>query len=140
MWHIEYAAQTDQSPKAVWQALLALESGEVPLGTGDRRELGGPFAVGNTILVTPVGIATLTSTITELVEEKVLAEQTQFDGLVLLLRHTLEPMDGTGTRITRRLEITGDTTGQQGPIAGPRISEDYPEALAEIIATARSRT
>lgn len=138
MWHIDYTAETDQAPDVVWQALRALQTGQVPLSTGDRRELDGAFEVGGTVSVTPVGIDTLQSTITELDENKVLAEQTHFNGLVLLLRHTLDPVGG-GTRITRRLEITGDTADEQGPIAGPRISEDYPEALDEVIATARSR-
>lgn len=59
---------------------------------------------------------------------------------MLLLRHTVEPVDGRGTLITRHLEITGPTADQQGLVAGPRISEDYPEALEEILATARART
>jgi len=95
--------------------------------------------VQGTIAVTPVGLDTLQSTITELVANQVLAEQTNFNGLVLLLRHTLRPLSGGGTRITRQLEISGDNADREGPIVGPRISEDYPEALDELVASARTR-
>lgn len=140
MWHVEYTADTDLPPGAVWAALRKLQTGTVALATGDRRQLNGLFAVGSTISVHPVGLDPLESTITELDDQQVLAEQTDFRGLLLLLRHTLSPAADGGTRITRRLEISGPTADQQGPIAGPRISEDYPEALEEIIATARSRS
>jgi len=74
------------------------------------RAQNGPFEAHSTIAVTPVGLDTLQSTITELVANQVLAEQTSFNGLVLLLRHTLRPLSGGGTRITRQLEISGDSS------------------------------
>jgi len=95
--------------------------------------------VQGTIAVTPVGLDTLHSTITELVVNQVLAEQTSFNGLVLLLRHTLHPLSGGGTHITRQLEIRGDNADHEGPIVGPRISADYPAALDEVVAAARMR-
>lgn len=138
MWQTEYTAEADLAPETLWGALRALQTGAVPLGSGDRRELNGPFAVASTIAVWPVGLDPLHSTITELVEHEVLAEQTHFKGLVLLLRHTLRPISG-GTHITRRLEIRGEQVDQEGPVVGPRISADYPEALDEMIALARTQ-
>jgi hypothetical protein len=139
MWQTAYTLDTDLAPAAIWGALRALQTGAVPLRSGDRRELTGPFAVHGTIAVTPVGLGTLQSTITELVANQVLAEQTNFNDLVLLLRHTLRPLSGGGTRITRQLEISGDNADREGPIVGPRISEDYPAALDELVASARTR-
>lgn len=139
MWQTEYTADADLAPEAIWASLRALQTGAVPLSSGDVRELNGSFAVGSTISVTPVGLGPLESTITELAVNQVLAERTNFNGLVLLLRHTLHPLTDGGTRITRRLEISGENADQQGPVAGPRISEDYPEALTEMIAAARTR-
>lgn len=83
-------------------------------------------------------MGTLESTITELTDGQLLAEQTRFGELILLLRHTLNPLDGGGTHITRQLQIDGDKADIEGPAAGPRISEDYPEALQEIITLART--
>lgn len=139
MWHIEYTATTDLEPHAVWKALQALESGTSPMRSGDGRALNGTFALHETISSTPAGLGTtLQSTITELVEDRVLAVTTNFNGLDLLLRHTLQQSPDGGTRITRRLEISGEQADEQAPVAGPRISEDYPEALEEIITVARS--
>jgi hypothetical protein len=138
MWQTDYSLDTDVAPDAVWRALRALQTGQVPLSNGDRRQLNGPFAVGGTVAVNPVGLGTLESTITELTEGQLLAEQTRFGDLILLLRHTLHPLDGGGTRITRQIQIDGDKADIEGPVAGPRISEDYPEALQEIITVART--
>jgi hypothetical protein len=41
------------------------------------------------------------------------------------------------TRITRELHITGDD--EQAATAGPRITEDYPEAMEDLLAVARQR-
>jgi hypothetical protein len=138
MWQTDYTLDTDLAPDAVWRALRGLQTGQVPLSNGDRRHLNGPFAVGGTVTDSPVGVGTLESTITELTEGRLLAEQTRFGELILLLRHALTPLDGGGTRITRQLQIDGDKADIEGPVAGPRISEDYPEALEEIITLART--
>ncbi|HEY0718369.1 MAG TPA: polyketide cyclase [Streptosporangiaceae bacterium] len=138
MWQTDYTLGTDLAPDAVWRALRALQTGQVPLSSGDRRHLTGQFAIGGTVAVTPVGLDTLESTITELTEGQLLAEQTRFGDLILVLRHTLYPLDGGGTRITREIQIDGDKADVEGPIVGPRISEDYPEALQEIVTVART--
>ena len=139
MWNIEYSAETELAPSAVWQALRALESGETPMASGDLRQLNNKFELGGTITSTPVGIDPVQSTIIELVENEVIAIQTNFNGLVLLLRHTLTPTNTHGTRIVRRLEITGDGADERAHIAGPRISADYPETLEEIIHVAHAQ-
>lgn len=138
MWQTDFTADTELDPEAVWRALRALHTGQVPFASGDRRCLTGPFAVGGTIAVTPVGLGTLETTITELSEGRLLAEQTRFGDLTLLLTHTLHPLDGGGTRIIRQLQIDGDKADTEGPVTGPRISDDYPEALQEIITLART--
>ncbi|HEY0938008.1 MAG TPA: SRPBCC family protein [Trebonia sp.] len=138
MWQTEYTLDTDVAPDAVWRALRALQTGEVPLSSDDKRHLNGQFAVGGTVTVSAVGVGTLESTITELTEGRLLAEQTRFGELILLLRHTLRPLAGGGTRVTRQLQIDGAQADTDGPVAGPRISEDYPEALQEIITVART--
>lgn len=139
MWQTQYIAQTDLAPGKIWDALRALETGQVPMASGDLRQADGPFEVGATIVSTPVGIDPLESTITELDPDRTLAVQTTFNGLDLLLRHVLAPLGDGGTRITRQLEISGAAADEQGPVAGPRISEDYPQALHELIAVARQR-
>lgn len=96
MWQTEYTAETELGPDRIWRALRALETGEVPMASGDLREAKGPFEVGGTIVSTPVGIDPLDSTITELVPDRILAVQTSFNSLVLLLRHVLVPAATAG--------------------------------------------
>jgi hypothetical protein len=41
-----------------------------------------------------------------------------------------------GTRITHRLEITGDGAAELGPQLGPEITADFPEAMDGLLACA----
>jgi hypothetical protein len=139
MWHIEFPIDSELEPEAVWDALVALETGAVPKANGDRHQLDGALELGGIITSSSEGIPPVKSTIVELVENHKLAIETDFKGLILLLRHTVRPLDGGGTRLIRRLEITGSSADDQAAIAGPRISDDYAEAVAEVIEIARSR-
>ena len=136
MWHVEYAAETDLAPGTVWAALRALETGEVRKANGDQHVLNGSFEVGQTLTSSAPGIPPIQSTIAELVENQVYAIRTNFNELILLLRITLSPLDAGGTKVVRGLEITGVGANESAGIAGPRISGDYPEALAELIEVA----
>jgi hypothetical protein len=141
MWNTEYSTETDLSPEAVWAALRDLHSGTRLSDRSDAFELHGPFAVGTAISVTPQGQGTFRSTITELAENEVYADQTTFGDLTLLFRHTLTARPGGGgTTVTHRLEIGGPGSAQQAPELGPQISEDFPVAMADLLAAARERS
>jgi hypothetical protein len=141
MWSTEYSTETDVAPGAIWAALRDLHSGTRLSDRSDAFELHGPFAVGTEISVTPQGQDTFRSTIVELAEPSVYADRTSFGDLTLLFRHTLtaRPGGGGGTTITHRLEIDGPAAAQQAPELGPQISEDFPVAMADLIAAARDR-
>lgn len=139
MWTTSYDATTTASPEAVWNALKALHSGTALGPNSDSFVLHGPFAAGTTLTVTPQGQDPMTSTIVELEPARVYADQTVFGDLTLTFRHTLASL-GDGTRVTHTLEITGDGSDQVGPQLGPQISEDFPVAMAELLAAAESRS
>jgi hypothetical protein len=140
MWTTSYDATTTATAEAVWDALKALHSG-IPLGpNSDAFELHGPFAAGTTLTVTPQGQEPMTSTIVELDPARVYADQTVFGDLTLTFRHTLAEDAAGGTRVTHTLEITGDGSDQVGPELGPQISDDFPVAMAELLAAAESRS
>jgi hypothetical protein len=139
MWTTDYRAETTASADRVWAALRDLHSG-IPLGPeSDRFELHGPFAVGTEVSVTPQGQDTLRSRIVELEPGRVYADRTEFGGLVLTFRHTLEPLPD-GTAVTHQLEIDGEGADQVGPELGPQISSDFPVAMRELFAAAESAT
>jgi hypothetical protein len=140
MWTTEHTADTDIEPSAIWTSLRDLHSG-IPLGPhSDRFELHGPFAVGTEVSVTPHGQDTMRSVIVELDEERGYADRTGFGDVVLLFRHTLTPLDGGGTRVTHRLEISGPAAEEVGPDLGPQISSDFPITMTELLAAARARS
>ena len=139
MWTTEHTADTDVRPEAVWAAVRDLHSG-VPLSDrSDTFELHGPFAVGTELSVTPQGQGTFRSTITELVEAEVYADETVFGDVILRFRHTLTPTAAGGTRITHRLVIDGPGAAALGPELGPQISADFPVAMEDLVAAARVR-
>src|SRR4051794_22019290 len=138
MWTAEHTAETPLPPTVVWAALADLHRGALTYEGADAFELQGPFAVGSTVLVTPVGQGTFESTIVDLVEPKTYADRTSFGDVTLLFRHTLVALDG-GTRVTHRLEIDGPSADELGPELGPQISGDFGESLAALLEAARSR-
>ena len=139
MWTTEYSSETDVAPKAIWATLRDLHSGVKLSDRSDSFELHGPFAIGTELSVTPVGQDTFRSKIVELVEPEVYADETAFGDVTLKFRHTLVPI-AEGTRVTHQLTIDGPGADHLGPELGPQISADFPAAMDELIAAARSRT
>ena len=138
-WSTQYSADTPASPQAVWAVLRDTRTG-TPLTGGNTYAIHGPFAVGTELSVTPDGSdEALTSTIVELVDGRAYADRTEFNGLILTDRHELTPLQDGGTRVTHQLVIGGPAAATVGPNLGPQISEDYPAAMAELIAAATAR-
>lgn len=136
MWIAEHTAQTDLARETVWAALANLHRGTLTYDGADTFELRGPFAVGSTVAVTPVGQETFESTIVDLVEPSTYADRTSFGDVTLLFRHTLVEVDG-GTRVTHRLEIDGPSADEVGPELGPQISDDFGDSMQALFAAAR---
>src|SRR6516165_12687579 len=108
MWSTEYSTETGLAAPAIWAALSDLHHGVALDGNSDRFELHGPFAVGTQLTVTPQGQGSFRSTITELTENQVYADRTEFGGLILTFRHRLGPLAGGGTQGTHQLMIAGE--------------------------------
>jgi hypothetical protein len=140
MWTTEYSAVVDAEAEAVWAALRDLHSGVKLSDRSDTFELHGSFAVGTELSVTPAGQDTFRSKIVALEEPKVYADQTEFGELTLLFQHTLVPLGSGQTKVTHRLEIGGPGSDVVGPELGPQISEDFPDAMADLFTAARSRS
>jgi hypothetical protein len=138
MWTTQHQAVTDAAPEDVWATIRDLHTGRLTLPGGDIFELHGLFEVGSQLSVTPAGQDTFVSTITELVENERYADSTEFDGLSLVFRHTLEAV-GAGTVVTHELEIDGPAADEVGPELGPQISGDFPEQLQALFAAAHQR-
>jgi hypothetical protein len=65
-------------------------------------------------------------------------DEAVFGGIVLRTAHTVEAV-GEGSRITYRMEITGDGADQVGPEIGPGITADWPETMTALARRAEGR-
>jgi hypothetical protein len=59
-------------------------------------------------------------------------------GVTLRFSHTLQLLEGGGTRVIHRLEVSGPAADQVGPELGPAITKDFPEAMDALLARAAS--
>lgn len=140
MWSTDYSTDTDLPAETVWAALRDWSTGVVPQASGDKHILQDEFAVGGTIASTPAGLDVVLDTkIVTLVENELFEAETLFNGLLLLNHYTLRPLADGGTHIVHKLLISGDAADELGPTVGPRISEDYPELMEDLLAVARKR-
>ena len=132
MWTHEHAAETTASPAAVWAVLSDLD----PWADWDTSmewvRLDGPLRAGSTVVMKPTGEDPIPSTITAVDEPVRYADETVYGEVTLRFSHTLHPTAEGGTRVVHRLEVDGpDAAG-----VGAMVSEDFPEAMAGLLAAA----
>jgi uncharacterized protein YndB with AHSA1/START domain len=136
MWTYEHAAESPLPAEAIWKVLADLDSWARWDTSMERVELHGPLKAGSRVIMTPRGQDPITSVITEVTENERYADQTEFGGVTLGFSHTLTRLPGGGTRIVHRLDITGGQADEAGPEIGPMITEDFPDAMAALLAYA----
>jgi uncharacterized protein YndB with AHSA1/START domain len=138
MWVHEHTAETAASPEAVWRVLRDLDQWASWDTSMEWVRLQGSFQVGSQVTMKPKGQDPITSVIVEATENRVYADQTSMGEVTLRFSHTLEPLEGGGTRVIHRLEITGPAADQVGPELGPAITEDFPQAMDALLARTTS--
>ncbi|MFF4344637.1 SRPBCC family protein [Kitasatospora sp. NPDC001540] len=136
MWQHEYTAETTAAPHAVWAVLSDLDRWTDWDTSMEAVTLDGPFAVGGRVSMTPTGQDPIVSVITRIEPDRAYADRTEFGGAVLDFSHTLTALPDGGTRVVHRLEISGPDADRLGPELGPMITEDFPEAMAALLAHA----
>ncbi|MEV4558322.1 SRPBCC family protein [Kitasatospora sp. NPDC049285] len=136
MWEHEYSAETAAAPQDVWAVLSDLNGWASWDTSMESVVLQGAFEVGAKVVMTPTGQEPIESVIVRIEENVAYADQTEFGGVTLRFAHTLTALPGGGTRVLHRLEITGPEAGQIAPELGPQITEDFPEAMAGLLARA----
>ncbi|WP_371482473.1 SRPBCC family protein [Kitasatospora sp. NBC_00315] len=136
MWSHEYSAETSATPRAVWSVLRDLDGWTRWDTSMETVSLQGPFEVGSKVSMTPKGQDPIVSVITGVRENEYYADETEFGGVTLGFSHTLTPLPDGGTLVVHRLEITGPEADALGPEVGPAITEDFPEAMAGLLAHA----
>jgi uncharacterized protein YndB with AHSA1/START domain len=138
MWEHEHAGETPASPAMVWSVLRDLDNWASWDSSMEWVRLRGRFGVGAEVVMKPIGQDPISSVIVQADENELYADQTSFAGVTLRFSHTLVPLEKGGTRVVHRLEITGPAADQVAPELGPAITEDFPEAMAALLARAAS--
>jgi hypothetical protein len=138
MWSHEHVTETDLTPAEIWAVRSDVDSWATWDTSMDEIALLGPFAVGSQVSMTPQGQDPIRSTIVAVEPQALYADEAEFGGVTLRFSHALTELDGGGTRIVHRLTISGAAADEVGPELGPQITEDFPEAMAALIAAARA--
>ncbi len=140
-WTDEYSVETTVAAHDIWATLRDLYTGTKLSEQGDTIEIHGPFAVGTALSVTPHGADfVIDCTIVELLAGETYAYRSQFNGMMITSRHHLTPLANGGTRISQHSTIAGPRAETVGPQIGPRVTEDHPDAMADLIAAAKTQT
>ncbi len=87
----------------------------------------------------PPGEQTLTSTIAEVEENRLLTDVTDLGGLVIRVAHRLDPLPTGGTAVTYRVEASGPAADSIGEEVGSSISADFPHVITALVSAAQPR-
>jgi len=139
MWTTDYTQSTDVAPEAVWQLLRDVNGWGAWNEGIEAIALDGPLAVGATFQMKPPGEDTLTSTIAELEENRLLTDVTDLGDLVIRVAHRLDPLPDGGTAVTYRVEVSGPAADTIGEEVGRSVSADFPQVIAALVAAAEAR-
>jgi hypothetical protein len=139
MWTHEHTVETELPPEAIWHVLSDVDGWTSWDTSMEQITLLGPFAVGTEIAMTPKGQDPVRSTIVAIEPNRLYVDEVGFGDLTLRFTHLLTRLDSGGTRLTHQLTISGPAADEAGPTLGPQITEDFPEAMAALVAAADAR-
>jgi uncharacterized protein YndB with AHSA1/START domain len=139
MWTHEHTVETELPPEAIWQVLSDVDGWTSWDTSMEQIKLLGPFAVGSEIAMTPKGQDPVRSTIVAIEPNRLYVDEVAFGDLTLRFTHMLTRLASGGTRLTHQLTISGPAADEAGPTLGPQITEDFPEAMAALVAAAEER-
>jgi len=132
MWTTAHSIDTTASPEAIWRLWSDVAGWPEWNADIERIELSGPFAVGSTISMTPVGQDPVELRLIDAREPALFVDEASLEDVVVRTVHRVERLDGDRTRITYRMEISGPAADSVGRQLGPQISADFPETLAAL--------
>jgi Polyketide cyclase / dehydrase and lipid transport len=139
MWTTEYSQSTDVATEALWKVLRDVGGWGAWNGGIETIALDGPVAVGTTFRMKPPGEDTVTSTIAELEENRVITDVTDLGDLVIRVAHRLDPLADGQTAVTYRMEVSGPAADTIGEEVGRAVSADFPQVIAALVAAAGAR-
>ncbi|MCC9311321.1 SRPBCC family protein [Kitasatospora sp. RB6PN24] len=133
MWSYQNSTDTAATPDAVFALWADVLNWPVWIADIEAIELDGPFATGSVITMTPAGQEPVRLEIAEVVADRQFADIARFGTVELRTMHLVEPSAGGGSRVTYRMEMTGEGADELGAQVGPAITGDWPETMAALV-------
>ena len=137
MWEYEHAIETSAAPEAIWRLWADVANWSTWNAEIEKIEIGGPFAAGTQITMTPPGDDPVQLRIAEAVEGKLFVDEASFDGLLLRTTHRIDRIDTDRIRVVYRMEITGNAADEAGPQIGLAVTADWPDTMAALVELAQ---
>jgi Polyketide cyclase / dehydrase and lipid transport len=138
MWAAEHSIETTASPESIWRLWSDVASWGEWNSDIERIEISGPFAVGSTISMNPVGRDTVELRLARVSEPDLFVDEADLGDAVVRTTHRVDRLDPGRSRITYRMQISGPDADTIGPNLGPEISGDFPETLAALVVQAEA--
>jgi len=132
MWTNEQTIETAASAEAIWRLWSDVAGWPQWNADIEHIEISGPFAAGSTISMTPIGQDPVELRIAEAVEPNLFVDEADLGDVVVRTIHRVEPLEGDGSRVVYRMEISGPAADSVAPELGPQISADFPRTLAAL--------
>jgi len=133
MWTTEYSIETKATRAAIWRLWSDVASWPDWNDDIERIAISGPFVVGSTISMKPIGQETVELRLAEVSEPDLFVDEADIGEVIVRTIHRIGSAEGDRRRVTYRMEITGAAADQLGPVVGPEISSDFPETLAGLV-------
>ena len=138
MWSTECERTADVPVEVLWKTWIKVLSGEIELPEGDRYEPREPVGPGASITMTPAGQDSAEIVVTRWEPPHVQADRVSYGGVELTFTHSFMPTETQGKSVVvTRLDVDGPGADEAGPVIGPRIAEDFPQAIDSLIEAAR---
>jgi hypothetical protein len=140
MWSYAHSLETSASAKAVFALYADVATWPAWDAGLERVELNGPFAAGTSGTIVVVGQVPLRMRLVSVEAGRGFEDETPVPGagVVVHVRHCLEPLAQGGTRITHLVSIDGPAADTVGPQLGPAITADFPQTMAALAARAEA--
>ncbi len=134
MWTDEHSQTTSAGIAEIFPLLRDVASWPEWNEGVESITLEGPFAAGTRGVMAIPGQEPLSFRLIWVEPEQGFEDETDVPdaGVVVRVRHTVEPLPEGGSRITYRATIDGPAADEVGPQIGPGITADFPSVIAAL--------
>jgi len=140
MWSCEHNIETAAQAETIFDILRDVSRWSEWNAGVERIELDGPFATGTSGVMVIPDQGSLSFRLAWVGEGRGFEDETEIPGtgVVVRVRHSLEPLAGGGSRITYRAIVEGPVSGPLGPEIGRAVTADFPAVMAALAGRAEA--